>query len=371
MTNTLEKRFFFILLFVSTGIFAWVLTPFFSAIFWAVVLSLICFPMHKRFLLHTGNRRNFSAFMTVLVCTLIAVLPMVAFTVVIAFDLKELFDHIEDDGLQLDKYLNMLSDIPLISNFVDVQSIKLEEVNERVKSWLKESNGQLARNGFLLGQGLLSLTLQLGIMLYLMFFLLRDGRYIVEKMTSALPLNRKREALLISKIYTVVHSTIKGNIIVAVVQGVLGGIFFYFIGVPKVLLWTVAMSIAALVPAVGAAIVWAPVGLYLAFTGEVIKGIALLTYGALVISLVDNFLRPRLVSRETRLPDYLVLLSTAGGLVLMGIDGFIFGPLIAGIFIVLWQIFTREFNVDASNGSDMPTDESPIEESSRTGGEPN
>lgn len=349
MTSTLEKRFFFILLFVVTGIFAWVLTPFFSAIFWAIVLALICFPLYKKLLHATRERKNLSAFCTVIICTLIAVIPVVAFTLAIGSDLKTLFDNISENGLELDKYLQQLERIPLLADFVDVKAIEPEEINERIKTWLSDSNGQLAKSGLLLGQGLLALMIQLGAMLYLMFFLLRDGRYIVNQLTAALPLGQQREELLLSKIYTVVNSTIKGNIIVAVVQGVLGGVFFYFIGMPKVLLWTVAMIIAALVPAVGAAIIWAPVGLFLAFTGEMAKGIALLVYGALAISLIDNFLRPRLVSRDTRLPDYLVLLSTAGGLILMGVDGFIFGPLIAGIFIVLWQIFTREFDVDPAN----------------------
>lgn len=346
MNSTLEKRFFFILLFVFTGIFAWVLKPFFSAIFWAIVLALICFPIYKKLLGSTNNRENISAFFTVVICTLIAVLPVVAFAFSISSDLKTLFDNISEDGLNLEKYIKYLEQIPLVSSFINTDNIQPEYINERVKSWLSESDGQLARNGLLLGQGLLALMIQLGVMLYLMFFLLRDGRHIVGQLTVTLPLGKEREELLLSKIYTVVHSTIKGNIIVAIVQGVLGGLFFYFIGVPKVLLWTVAMIIASLIPALGAAIIWFPVGLFLTFTGEPLKGLGLLAYGVLVISLVDNFLRPVLVSRDTRLPDYLVLLSTVGGLVLMGVDGFVFGPLIAGIFIVLWEIFTQEFETE-------------------------
>jgi len=150
------------------------------------------------------------------------------------------------------------------------------------------------------------------------------------------------ERTLIDKISEVTLATIKGNFVVACVQGSLGGLIFLALGIGGALIWGVVMGLASLLPAVGAALIWAPVAVYLLATGSIAKGIILIVFGVGIIGLVDNFLRPKLVGRETGLPDYLILLSTLGGLSLFGIDGFIVGPLIAALFVACWQIFSTE-----------------------------
>ncbi|MAK70536.1 MAG: AI-2E family transporter, partial [Idiomarinaceae bacterium] len=120
--------------------------------------------------------------------------------------------------------------------------------------------------------------------------------------------------------------------------------------IPGALLWGVVMAFLSLIPAVGAGIVWLPVAVYLLATGSVWEGIVLIAYGAVVIGLADNILRPLLVGRDTKLPDYIVLFSTLGGLSLFGITGFVIGPLVAALFMAFWDIFMREFNVDGQSG---------------------
>jgi predicted PurR-regulated permease PerM len=176
-------------------------------------------------------------------------------------------------------------------------------------------------------------------MLYLLFFLLRDGDSLLKRVKSAVPLRAEQKSLLLGRMSVVVRATVKGGVIVALVQGMLGGLAFWVLGIPAALLWAVVMAFLSLLPSVGAAIVWGPVALYLLATGNIWQGLVLSGYGVLVIGLADNLLRPFLVGKSAKLPDYIILLSTFGGIGMFGLNGFILGPLIAAIFMVSWEIF--------------------------------
>jgi predicted PurR-regulated permease PerM len=153
---------------------------------------------------------------------------------------------------------------------------------------------------------------------------------------------------MFAKFAEVTRATVKGNLVVAAVQGALGGIIFWILGIPGPFLWGVVMFLLSLIPMVGAGLIWAPVALYLFAAGQWIEGLVLTGFGIGVIGLVDNVLRPILVGRDTKLPDYIVLMSTLGGFVLFGMNGFVIGPLIAALFVTVWEIFIREFNSPTS-----------------------
>jgi predicted PurR-regulated permease PerM len=153
---------------------------------------------------------------------------------------------------------------------------------------------------------------------------------------------------LFSKFTTVVRATVKGNIAVAAVQGTLGGVMFSFLGIQGALRWGFVMAFLSLVPAIGAGLIWAPVAIYFLLTGAIWQGITLIAFGVLVIGMVDNVLRPILVGKDTQLPDYVVLISTLGGMVVFGLNGFVIGPVIAALFISGWDLFSssREASKD-------------------------
>ena len=161
-----------------------------------------------------------------------------------------------------------------------------------------------------------------------------------------MPLAAAHRRELVGKFTVVIRATVKGNLLVAALQGLLGGLAFWFLGVKGALLWGVVMAFLSLLPAVGAALVWVPVALYFLLTGALWQGAALVAWGVLVIGLVDNVLRPILVGKDTRLPDYVVLMTTLGGMVVFGINGFVLGPAIAAMFIAVWHIYggTRSGN---------------------------
>jgi predicted PurR-regulated permease PerM len=177
-------------------------------------------------------------------------------------------------------------------------------------------------------------------MLYLLFFLLRDGDDLSRRITKAIPLRPDHQRALLDTFTTVIRATVKGNIVVAVLQGALGGLIFWLLGIRAPLLWAAVMAVLSLLPAVGAALVWFPVAVYLLATGAVWQGVVLIAYGMLIIGLVDNVVRPILVGQDTKMPDYVVLIATLGGIAIFGINGFVIGPVIAAMFIAAWDIYS-------------------------------
>ena len=187
-------------------------------------------------------------------------------------------------------------------------------------------------------------------MLYLTFFLLRDGAALITKIEHCLPLAIQQRRALVARFVAVVRATIKGSVIVALLQGVIGGLVFWGVGIGGALLWGAAMGIFSLFPAVGTAFVWVPVALYLLATGDIWQAVALFLCGFLIISSVDNVVRPILVGRDTRMPDYVVLITTLGGFEMIGFNGFVIGPVIAALFMAVWEIFAN------APGTDFPPD---------------
>jgi predicted PurR-regulated permease PerM len=189
------------------------------------------------------------------------------------------------------------------------------------------------------------------LMLYLLFFFLRDGRALLNAMVQALPLGDVRERRLLNKFAEVARATIKGTLVIGLVQGAMGGILFWVLGIEAAVLWGVVMGLLSLLPAVGAALVWIPAAALLIASGELLKGVVLLVGGTVLIGLADNVLRPLLVGRDTEMPDYLILVSTLGGLALFGLSGVIIGPIVAALFLVVWDMFATEY---AEAASDRP-----------------
>ena len=209
-----------------------------------------------------------------------------------------------------------------------------------------------------IGQGTLRGTVFFFLMLYLLFFFLRDGPRMLEALVRALPLGDQRERHLLGRFAEVSRATIKGTLVVGIVQGTIGGIAFAVLGIGAPVLWGTMMALLSILPAVGTALVWLPAAIFLIVSGQIVGGIALILVGVFVIGLVDNLLRPMLVGRDTRLPDYLILLSTLGGLAGFGLAGIIIGPIIAAFFMSVWQMAEKEFNADApEEASDPPAED--------------
>lgn len=222
----------------------------------------------------------------------------------------------------------------------------LSELQEKFSSAAVQASQFLATKALNIGQDTLGFIVSVGIMLYLLFFLLRDGVALGRRVRQAIPLDEAHKRNLTSKFTTVVRATVKGNIVVAASQGALGGLIFWVLGIQAPVLWGVLMAFLSLLPAVGASLIWMPVALYYLATGAAVQGAILIAYGIFVIGLVDNLLRPLLVGKDTKLPDYMVLISTLGGMSLFGLTGFVIGPAIAALFVATWGLFTQDVGED-------------------------
>ena len=180
------------------------------------------------------------------------------------------------------------------------------------------------------------------LMVYVLYFFLRDGEVLLDTLVHALPLGDDRERELFAKFAEVSRATVKGTLVIGLVQGTLGGMIFGLLGIQGAVFWGSVMVIMSLLPVVGASLVWLPAALIMAANGDYTKAGILIVFGVVVIGLVDNLLRPILVGRDTRMPDYLVLLSTLGGLTVFGASGFVIGPVIAALFLTVWVMFAKE-----------------------------
>lgn len=349
----IEHQAFLLLLVGITLAFAGVLWPFYGAVLWAVVIAVIFAPVQRRLLAPMGDRRGLAAAVTVLIIIAIVILPLVIVTASLIQEASGLVAKVQSGEYDLGGYLRrMLDALPawatgLIERF---NLTDLASLRERLGPDLLKGGQALAPQALSFGLDTFDFVIGLGIMLYLLFFLLRDGGALTERIKEAIPLHAHQKTALFATFATIVRATVKGGILVAIAQGALGGIAFWFLGIHAALLWAVLMTFLSLVPAVGAGLVWVPVAIYLLTTGAFWQGIALILYGVLVIGLVDNFLRPFLVGKDTKLPDYVVLISTLGGIKMFGLNGFVIGPLIAAMFMASWQIFSESRRTDQAGG---------------------
>lgn len=349
--STLEQKVFLALLFVVSLAFGWILLPFYGAVFWAVILAIIFAPVQRRLQLRFSPRRNLAALATLLICLLVAVIPVILITGILVQEGTTLYTQIESGEIDIDSIVSSAKELLPASWQVQMQRFglgDLEQIRERLATSALEGSQFLATKAFSFGQGTFQFVLSFFLMLYLLFFLLRDGRELVARIRRAMPLSDTQKRRLFSKFTRVVRATVKGNIVVAATQGALGGVIFAILGIPSAVLCGVLMAFLSLLPAVGAGLIWTPVAIYFLLKGMIAQGVILILYGVLVIGLVDNILRPILVGKDTKMPDYVVLISTLGGLSLFGLNGFVIGPLIAALFISAWGLFTTPNDDPAS-----------------------
>ena len=339
----IEHQGFLLLLVAVTLAFAWVLQPFYGAVLWAVVVAVIFTPVYRRLLAAMNGRQSLAAAVTVLIIIAIVILPLAMVATSLAKEATGLVTKIQSGEYNFGSYLQQILDaLPAWATGL-IERFNLTDfsgLREQLKDGLMKGGQILAPQALSIGMNTFDFVIRFGIMLYLLFFLLRDGRALAERIREAIPLHADQKAALFTRFADVLRATVKGGILVAMAQGALGGIAFWFLGIHAALLWGVLMAFLSLIPAIGATLVWFPVAIYFLATGAVWQGIGLILYGVLVIGLVDNVLRPFLVGKETKLPDYVVLISTLGGIEVFGLNGFVIGPLIAAMFMVSWEIFS-------------------------------
>jgi predicted PurR-regulated permease PerM len=345
----LEHRTFLLLTIIITLGFGMIVWPFFGAILWGIAAAIVFRPLNERLLKFWPGRRNLAALSTLIIIMALVILPAVLIATFLAQEALALYARVQVTGLDIGQsfedfrhglpyWVVQILDRLGLANVAGVQS----KLSAGVAGGLQEIAGRLLN----IGQGAAGFIVALVIMLYLTFFFLRDGKMLIARIGHAIPLADHQRDALFDKFVTVIRATIKGSLVVATLQGTLGGLIFWVLGIHAPLLWGVMMGFFSLLPAVGTGIIWVPVTIYLLVTGAIWQGAVLGLCGFFVIGMVDNVLRPILVGKDTRLPDYVVLLSTLGGVQMFGINGLIIGPVIAAMFLAVWEIFPVSQSAD-------------------------
>ncbi|MDB6067852.1 MAG: hypothetical protein JWR26_4060 [Pedosphaera sp.] len=317
----LEDKTFLLVMVVISLAFALILWPFFGAILWGIILAVVFSPLCRRLSKFLGQKRTLGALATLTIIVLMVLLPLALITASLVTAATGVNDRIQLGELNFGRYFQQVLDsLPdwaahLLARF---GLTNLGAFQDRLAAALTKGSQFLIAHAINIGQNTFSFILSLGIMLYLLFFLLRDGDNLARRIQDAIPLRAEQKGALFNKFVVVIRATVKGTVVVALLQGALGGLIFWLLGIHPALLWAVLMAIVSLIPGVGAALIWLPVAIYLLATGAVWQGVVLIAYGMLVISLVDNFVRPMLVRKDTKMPDYLVLISTSGGIAVFG-----------------------------------------------------
>jgi predicted PurR-regulated permease PerM len=330
-----------LLLAVSALALGWILLPFYGAIMWALIIAMLFVPIYRWLLLRLKQRRNLAASLVMLLVLVVGVLPFALMTASLAREASVVYKHIDSGDWNPALYLRGLFDaLPGWGTALleRVGVADFDNLQRRVRAALAQGSQFIATQAFGIGLDTFGFVASLGVTLYLAFFLVRDGDKLAQIAQTALPVPQQFKRELVDKFMAVVRATVKGSLLVAGIQGALGGIAFWFLDVKGALLWAAVMAFLALVPLVGASIVWLPVAAYFFLTGAFWQCLALVAYGVLVIGLADNLLRPLLVGKDAGLPAYVVMITTLGGMAVFGINGFIIGPTIAAMFIAVWHL---------------------------------
>lgn len=355
-TDQLQHASFLLILAVVSLMMAVIVWPFATALLWAALAAIMFQPLYRWMLRKMRGRRNPAAVTSLLVIFFAVLVPALWLATLVVQEALALVASLQQQPIDLaatfEKVYGMLPQAAQEavdrSGWADVSSAqtKLQEL-------LTASAGMIASQAVSIGSGALSFILSFAVGLYVMFFLLRDGERIGRTLLNTAPVERSISERLAERFLGIVRATIKGSGVVGLVQGVLAGISFLIVGLESALLFSVLTTIFALVPVIGAGAIYIPVGLWLLVTGAVWQGAFVLIFGVIVISNADNVLRPILVGRDTGIPDWIILVTTLGGISLLGFSGIVLGPLVAGLFLASWSILQEYREEDARAGEEI------------------
>ncbi|MDF7660432.1 AI-2E family transporter [Erwiniaceae bacterium L1_54_6] len=345
----LNIGFFIVILAIVTVAFFDVLTPYFSAILWAAILAVIFHPLKSLLRQKLGDRNGLASLITLLIICLIVFTPLAIVTSSLVVEINTVYNKLQNNSSQFPTvFADLFQHLPewARSYLSEHHLNNAAQIQEKLSGFALKGGQYMAGSVFIIGKGTFTFTVGFGVMLYLLFFLLKDGAWLVSLILEALPLSTYVKHHLMMKFAAVSRATVKGTVVVAVVQGILGGLAFWITGIDGSLLWGALMGFLSLVPAIGSAIVWVPATIFFFATGALWKGFFLIGFFVVVVGLVDNILRPLLVGKDTKMPDYMILIATLGGMEVYGINGFVIGPLIAALFIACWNLLSGRDNRD-------------------------
>ena len=312
--------------------------PFVAVLLWAGVLVVVFFPVHEKILARTRSPNLAAALSTLLVVVTILA-PLTLVTLAIAREAVNAVDNVQsgigrllDPGSRAHQYL---------ARWIDIDEVKTEEWKKSIVQSVQDKGGTIASTTFKTFGRVLGAVIKIAFVIFTMYYFFRDSERIRGALHDVLPLEHEQSHQIFLHTREVIQASVNGVIVIAAVQGTLGGIAFAILGIPSPLMWGAVMFITSMIPLGGSALVWAPAALFLLFTGHWVKALLLTLWGAGVIGMLDNVLRPRLVGKRTRLHELLVFFSVIGGLSVFGPLGLVVGPVVVAITLGLLDVFRQ------------------------------
>lgn len=321
-------------------LFFFVIQRFLLALLLAAVFAGLAYPLYSWFLARTGPR--LAAAITLVVLLFGVGLPVAGFLTLVATEAVQIGQGVEiwlqEDG-RVAQIHDRLEGIPFAGRFIPDEHLVVARVREAAGGAGSFLMGTLAAAT----RGTLSFFLQLFVLFYALFYFLVDGPRILRTILQYIPLAHVQKEELLERFVSVTRATVRGSLLIGLIQGGAAGLAFWVAGVPGPAFWSTVMVVLSIIPALGAALIWIPAVIYLFMAGQIVAGVGLLAWCAIVVGTIDNLLRPRLIGRDARMSDLLILLSTLGGIVLFGAVGFIVGPIVAALFVTVWHIYGDVF----------------------------
>jgi predicted PurR-regulated permease PerM len=341
--------------FLSIYLLYQILSPFLSSIIWAILLAMIFYPLFQKLQNLLKKKEFLSAFIMTLLVFLIIVLPFTLLMVSLASEVVDGYHRLEEmiKTGQLQAYLERMKEIPILNWILarlgqNIDPPQMDPMPLLLKNLQKISTLIFNQTATLL-KGFSTFIAGFFFTLLSLYYLFKDGSRFFNGLKEIIPLSSKERDLLIQRFKDMIYATIYGGILIAIVQGILGGLAFWALGLPSPIMWGTAMALLSFIPIGGTALIWAPAGILLLIGGAVLKGLLLLGLGVFVISMVDNFLRPFFISARTHIHPLLLFFAVLGGIQTFGLIGVVVGPLVATLFLTLLEIYIQGFRADAKS----------------------
>jgi len=316
-----------------------IMNPFFTAVAWAVVFSIVFYPVFV-YISKKVRVRAIAAFITILLILVIIIGPFVFLTLTLADELQSVVTKAGEGGagslheaiakIKSTKAYQQINAYTGINEYMD-ETVLLDNIKGAGKWLVQDFSGRIS--------DAVSIIFNFVTMLFTAFFLLKDGPKFLSKAKGYMPFNEGQKERLAGQIKDMIVSTVYGGVVVAIIQGILGGFAYYYLGIEAPVMWGFAMATMSFVPLVGTFAIWGPTSVYMLIQGDYLHGIGLFLFGVLVISMVDNILKPLIIGARTRMHTLVILFSVLGGIKLFGMIGLIMGPLITAVFVSVFEIF--------------------------------
>lgn len=320
---------------VGTLILAFfIFRPFIYVLFLAIVFSVVFHPIHKRLIRYTHGNHGLAAALTLLIIIIFIFAPLTFLGIQIFQEARTLYVYLSEVGQNgvLNSFNGKLDDFKTVFPALGEVSSDLDQYLKQGLDWLLQHLGSIVSN-------IAKLVFSFFLFLFTLYYLLKDGQKLRQKMISLSPLADKDDERIYAQLGRAINVVMKGNILIALIQGALTAIGFAIFGIPNPVLWGSVAAIAALIPTVGTALVLAPSILYLFFASDLLHAFGLLIWGVIAVGLIDNFLGPKFVGNGMRIHPLVILLSVLGGVAFFGPIGFLMGPLTISLLVAILDVY--------------------------------